>query len=763
MTEIQKSSDSPNWRKSDNLLDSQESSSLPTENNRNDDNLVNQLANVDTSNLIGTSDENQQDEEKFIEQLKSEGYDLIKDKNTKIIQLKNNTESVTNHAKDCELFIGKVPKEVTEMKLWPILSKYGKIFEFRIMMDYQNYNRGFAFVTYANKADATKCMKFLNNFQIKEGKFLGVCRSVDNRRLFVGGLLKSKNEDDILYEMQRMSTGVVKVISYKSVMDKNKNRGFAFVEYETHKLAAMARRKLIDSKPSLWGRPIAVDWAEPEIDIDDEIMNKVKNLYVRNLMAETTEETLEEIFIEITGKLSIERIKKIKDYAFLHFNTRENAEKAKKALHGSIIDGSVIDIHWAKPVDKESYAAYLSKKSSDKQAKEAAKHALHCGNGMLGGQHHLTGHSFRPAGATFNSHLGQISGAQTTHFNPFNPYQQTGLQMATNFASSPIGMSGIISPANTFNTQVLTQSSQPTAAQIVGGTSTTDNSQTNTTAAAAPASPQNVSNIGSNNSTSGHYFTAPYMPPGTTYQQFVVPINLQNGSTALADYIIYETPQGQKFVQAIPTLSTQMNAFPIGTQSNVQTIQGDISQQVQDSNGQLNKKEKRGAGGIRACGTRKYLQKKSDNSQTVTPGKNSSTSSPKSEKSLIALAPRFIPRSENHIKRLPDVNITENVMVNTQTSTGNDNASLTSPSGALNSMNSVQSNVSVSPAFTSPDQEQNQSSQFDLANLLAQGGDSGQNPMNNYYNGFGWPYSYDSQTIVADEATVVGEKDQGIN
>lgn len=35
------------------------------------------------------------------------------------------------------------------------------------------------------------------------------------------------------------------VIVYTSAKDKTKNRGFAFVEYESHKAAAMARRKLM--------------------------------------------------------------------------------------------------------------------------------------------------------------------------------------------------------------------------------------------------------------------------------------------------------------------------------------------------------------------------------------------------------------------------------------------------------------------------------------------------------------------------------------
>ncbi len=54
-----------------------------------------------------------------------------------------------------------------------------------------------------------------------------------------------------------------------------KNRGFAFVEYESHSVAAMAQRKLIPGRIQLWGHTIAVDWAEPEQEVDDEVISKV--------------------------------------------------------------------------------------------------------------------------------------------------------------------------------------------------------------------------------------------------------------------------------------------------------------------------------------------------------------------------------------------------------------------------------------------------------------------------------------------------------
>lgn len=45
--------------------------------------------------------------------------------------------------------------------------------------------------------------------------------------------------------VSQVTDGVVDVIMYPSSTDKSRNRGFAFVEYKSHKAAAMARRKLI--------------------------------------------------------------------------------------------------------------------------------------------------------------------------------------------------------------------------------------------------------------------------------------------------------------------------------------------------------------------------------------------------------------------------------------------------------------------------------------------------------------------------------------
>ena len=58
---------------------------------------------------------------------------------------------------------------------------------------------------------------------------------------------------------------------------------------------------------------------------------QVKVLYVRNLMLSTSEATIEEVF---SLQAPVERVKKIRDYAFVHFHSKEDAHKAMNALNG---------------------------------------------------------------------------------------------------------------------------------------------------------------------------------------------------------------------------------------------------------------------------------------------------------------------------------------------------------------------------------------------------------------------------------------------
>lgn len=81
---------------------------------------------------------------------------------------------------------------------------------------------------------------------------------------------------------------------------------------------------------------------------------QVKVLYVRNFKIGTSPETIQKVFENAIHE-KIERVKKIYDYAFIHFFERNHAELALTKLDNADVDGSIIEIRWAKPVDRELY------------------------------------------------------------------------------------------------------------------------------------------------------------------------------------------------------------------------------------------------------------------------------------------------------------------------------------------------------------------------------------------------------------------------
>lgn len=77
-----------------------------------------------------------------------------------------------------------------------------------------------------------------------------------------------------------LTEGLQEVILYHQPDDKKKNRGFCFLEYEDHKSAAQARRRLMSGKVKVWGNPVTVEWADPVAEPDPEVMAKVSDFSV---------------------------------------------------------------------------------------------------------------------------------------------------------------------------------------------------------------------------------------------------------------------------------------------------------------------------------------------------------------------------------------------------------------------------------------------------------------------------------------------------
>ncbi|XP_046914698.2 RNA-binding protein 47 isoform X1 [Dermatophagoides farinae] len=267
-----------------------------------------------------------------------------------------NEESIISE-KGTEVFVGKIPRDCFENELIPLFEKPGRIYKMRLMIDFSGKNRGYGFVQYFNKKDAQRAIEMLNHFEIRKRWPIGVMLSRNNNRLFFGNLPNDITKQEMIDEVAKHTSGIINAIYYGG---STRTNGFGFVEYENHKMTALARRKFFPGSILLFDRQPKVDWAKSEEEIDDDFVSNNSVLYVRFIKPDITEENLKKFFSFINNGqtlLNINRVKKIRNFAFIHYENPKDAQMAYSYFHrieinlGQTMINEIdqeLEIKWAK-------------------------------------------------------------------------------------------------------------------------------------------------------------------------------------------------------------------------------------------------------------------------------------------------------------------------------------------------------------------------------------------------------------------------------
>ncbi|XP_031782267.1 probable RNA-binding protein 46 [Nasonia vitripennis] len=290
---------------------------------------------------------------RLLELMHKTEYELVQENGQRRLTAPELTKEHREHIKGSEVFLGRLPRDCYEDELMPVLERAGRLLELRLMLDFSGTTRGYAFALYQDAKTARKAVTMLDGYHIRPGHPIGAVKSVDNCRLFFGGVPKDKSKEEFMEELSKLMDGIVDIYLYPNAQDKTLNRGFIFVEFKDHRSAAMARRKLIPGRVLLWDHEVAVDWADPEPGepVDEDIMENVTALFVRNLAMNMPQQKIREIF-QRTTNIPILKLKKINHFAFVHYESRELAEKVMQIMTqpGSIADLEQWEIRWAKPI-----------------------------------------------------------------------------------------------------------------------------------------------------------------------------------------------------------------------------------------------------------------------------------------------------------------------------------------------------------------------------------------------------------------------------
>jgi RNA recognition motif-containing protein len=160
-----------------------------------------------------------------------------------------------------EVFVGGIPRDCMESELVPVLEKAGQIWQIRLMIASGGQNRGYCFVNYQKPEEAARACQILNNYEIRPGKLLsfaasrtlrlswcfkdsyafltgcqiGVLKSADSHSMFLGGIPKDKTSAEVFDEIKNITAGVIEANVVPAYQSRDLNKGYAYVEYESHK------------------------------------------------------------------------------------------------------------------------------------------------------------------------------------------------------------------------------------------------------------------------------------------------------------------------------------------------------------------------------------------------------------------------------------------------------------------------------------------------------------------------------------------------
>ncbi|XP_052138864.1 uncharacterized protein LOC127757405 [Oryza glaberrima] len=247
--------------------------------------------------------------------------------------------------KGAEVFVGGLPRSVTERALREVFSPCGEIVDLRIMKDQNGISKGYGFVRFAERECAYIAKRQINGFEL-QGKRLAVDLSLDQDTLFFGNLCKDWGIEEFEELIRKALEDVVSVDlamarNHDSSVGKRRlNRGFAFVRFSSH--AAAARVLRIGSRTDflLGGLHPSINWAEKESHVDEDEMAKVKTAFVGNLPANVTEEYLRKLF-EHCGEVVRVAVSRKGQYpvGFVHFASRTELDHAIKEMDGETVRG----------------------------------------------------------------------------------------------------------------------------------------------------------------------------------------------------------------------------------------------------------------------------------------------------------------------------------------------------------------------------------------------------------------------------------------
>lgn len=242
-----------------------------------------------------------------------------------------------------EIFITGLPEHLTEIDILPHFERFGPIYQFRLLIDYNGENRGFSYLTYFYNKSAFECMDCMGYFLITPGIMIEVARSEERSHLIAMNIPSQVNDEDIEREFRLLYHQAEKVFVKREAKEICK----AILAFPDHESALAAKRWSGVGTVHLWGRNIKIFWAKNQ-QIEDlkEMDEDVKHVLIHNVPEYLDVEEFGEMMCTLVSPLEIISIRPMQTDWMVEFSSTQAARTIFERFQLMEVENQCLQTEW---------------------------------------------------------------------------------------------------------------------------------------------------------------------------------------------------------------------------------------------------------------------------------------------------------------------------------------------------------------------------------------------------------------------------------
>lgn len=252
-----------------------------------------------------------------------------------------------------EIFIKNIPKELFEIDILPHFERFGPVYQFRLLIDYDNCNRGFAYLIYFYEKSSIECLDLMGYFVIKPGVMIDVERSQERSHLLALNIPSTLSKDEIERGLRQLYTDLSSVFIRREEKDHqggiaaSKSVGTAVLAFPDHTSALKAKRWSGAGSVNLWNRNIKILWARNE-QVEGLMTsgNEVKHVLVHNVPEDLNPEDFGAMMCNLVSARDIVYIRPMHNDWMIEFTNTEAARTIFTRFHGRALMNQVMFTEW---------------------------------------------------------------------------------------------------------------------------------------------------------------------------------------------------------------------------------------------------------------------------------------------------------------------------------------------------------------------------------------------------------------------------------